>query len=98
MYFIFNEKFYKTNGTTAGTVLIRNNFYNAKYPFSYNGKVYLIGADNNNGTELWQSDGTAAGTIMLKNINIGSVNNPGSGFTLSFDPHFTLFNNIGIGV
>ena len=97
LYFIFSNKLYKTDGTNSGTTLIRNNFFNAKYPISYNGKVYLIGGDSSNGVELWQSDGTTSGTILLKNINNGSQfdasTGAGNGFNSNFDPHFTIFNN-----
>ena len=31
-----------------------------------------MASDGINGAELWRSDGTAAGTIMLKDINTGS--------------------------
>ena len=97
LYFIFSNKLYKTDGTNAGTTLIRSNFFNAKYPISFNGKVYLIGGDSSNGVELWQSDGTAAGTVLVKNINNGSQTDSstggGNGFNPTFDPHFTIFNN-----
>lgn len=97
LYFIFSNKLYKTDGTNAGTTLIRTNFFNAKYPISFNGKVYLIGGDSSNGVELWQSDGTAAGTVLVKNINNGSQTDSstgaGNGFNPTFDPHFTIFNN-----
>jgi ELWxxDGT repeat protein len=31
------------------------------------------------GRELWKTDGTAAGTVMVKDINVG-IGNSGSGF------------------
>src|SRR5262249_23258823 len=33
----------------------------------------LFTADDGNGSELWRSDGTAAGTVMVKDINPGSA-------------------------
>jgi ELWxxDGT repeat protein len=35
----------------------------------FNGALYFAADDGVNGYELWKSDGTAAGTVMVKNIN-----------------------------
>ena len=51
-----------------------------KFPTSYtpavkpvvmNNELYFNANDGNNGYELWKSDGTASGTVMVKDINIG---------------------------
>ncbi|MBJ64078.1 MAG: hypothetical protein CMB55_04705 [Euryarchaeota archaeon] len=34
--------------------------------------LYFRANDGNNGLELWKSDGTASGTVMVKDINSGS--------------------------
>jgi ELWxxDGT repeat protein len=47
----------------------------------FDGKVYFSADDGVNGSELWVSDGTASGTIMLKDINTGAGSSPG-GFTV----------------
>ncbi|WP_445175776.1 ELWxxDGT repeat protein, partial [Microcoleus sp.] len=54
--------------------------------FNFNNTLYFAAAgDATNGTELWKSDGTAAGTVLLKDINPG---------TNSSDPRkFINFNN-----
>ncbi len=41
-----------------------------------NGTLFFVADDGMNGTELWKSDGTPAGTTMVKDINPGS--NPSS--------------------
>ena len=41
-------------------------------PHIMNGVYYARFADGTNGDELWKSDGTAAGTVMVKDINSGS--------------------------
>ena len=35
------------------------------------GTLFFTANDGVNGTELWKSDGTAAGTVMVKDINAG---------------------------
>ena len=42
------------------------NHLNQKYMFK--GKIYFFGADATHGSELWVSDGTPAGTYMLKDF------------------------------
>jgi len=37
--------------------------------------------DGTNGNELWKSDGTLAGTVLLKDINAGSASSNPNGFT-----------------
>ena len=37
-----------------------------------NGLLYFTAVDNTNGYELWKSDGTKEGTVMVKDINAGS--------------------------
>ncbi len=36
--------------------------------------LFFRATDNTNGAELWKSNGTAAGTILVKDINPGSAN------------------------
>ena len=42
--------------------------------------VYFNATDGVNGSELWKTDGTEAGTVMVKDINVGA----GSGFPATF--------------
>ena len=43
------------------------------------GVAYFAATDTANGTELWKSDGTAAGTVLVANINPGNASsNPSS--------------------
>ena len=44
------------------------------YPYNFTevmGEMYFRASDGSSGTELWKSDGTAAGTVLVKDINPG---------------------------
>jgi ELWxxDGT repeat protein len=69
------QSIWKSDGTTAGTVLVKNqlsangnsgltNFTSVNNSVYF--KRYIDGAVDLSGTELWKSDGTAAGTVLLK--------------------------------
>lgn len=78
---------YKTDGTAAGTVLVKdiwpgdNNGLrpasNTKNFVKANGYVFFRASDGVNGFELWRTDGTEAGTQMVKDIVAG----PGDGLS-----------------
>ena len=38
---------------------------------SFNGILFFYANDGSNGSELWKSDGTNAGTTLFKDINVG---------------------------
>src|SRR4051812_22721585 len=46
-----------------------------------NGVIYYDCRDEAHGDELWRTDGTAAGTFMVKDINPGSGGSLAQGFT-----------------
>ena len=71
---------WKTNGTVAGTVMVKdiysgvmgyvlNNFVNL------NGTLVLTVYGGASGSELWKSDGTTAGTTLVKAMPGGNFNN-----------------------
>ena len=45
---------------------------NPQYLTNVGGTLFFTANDGINGTELWKSDGTAAGTVLVKDINPGS--------------------------
>ncbi|HEX5154402.1 MAG TPA: ELWxxDGT repeat protein [Parafilimonas sp.] len=94
-----------TNGTTAGTTLVKdiNPNTNSSVPLLANAiiignKFYFSATTNATGTELWGSNGTGGGTSLVKDINPNAANsNPliwlnflGGG--TSGGPHHSLFN------
>src|SRR5262249_25472623 len=44
-----------------------------------NGMLFFMAYDRPHGYELWKSDGTAAGTALVKDINTGTVNTGAAG-------------------
>jgi ELWxxDGT repeat protein len=75
---------WKSDGTTAGTSMVKDiypgYFGGSVYPNSsnprqltnVNGTLYFAANDGTHGTELWKSDGTAAGTTLVSDINPGN--------------------------
>jgi len=83
--FIANSQLWKTDGTTANTSMIANpNQYPYNGPYfsnitklKLNNNMIFVssgsdGSGNYVGTELWKTDGTTGGTILVADINIGS--------------------------
>jgi ELWxxDGT repeat protein len=70
---------YKTDGTDAGTVMVSSLSDHAVPPVNFIalGNLLLFQNYNNSGNEPWVSDGTDAGTKMLKDMRPGST---GAGF------------------
>src|SRR5262249_33897140 len=58
-----------------------------------NGALYFTANDGAHGTQLWKSDGSAAGTVMLTDLNEGGFN-PGS----LTDVNGTLFFTANDGI
>ena len=85
------QELYKTDGTTVS--LVKNIYPNSNkdsYPNNFatlNSVVYFSATNGTNGFELWKSDGTEAGTTMVKDINVGS------GSSFSTNTPITVFNN-----
>jgi ELWxxDGT repeat protein len=83
---------WRSDGTIAGTFQIQNlgknafdNVAHVPKMITYNSKVIFAGYGSNHGNEPWITDGTAAGTKMIKDIAAGS-----SG---SLPAQFTAYNN-----
>ncbi len=88
------RELWKSNGTAAGTVLVKDinpgagsGFMRVPNAFiNVNGTLYFAGNNGLNGHELWKSNGTAAGTVMVKDISLGL------GDGLFVLPDFTIVN------
>ncbi len=92
----FGYELWKSDGTNAGTVLVKGinpavGLFSDSYPshFRYiNGVTFFIASDGTHGNELWKTDGTAAGTVMVKDIKAGAATG-----VPSFRGNLVNFNN-----
>lgn len=94
VYFICNtpgegEELWRTDGTTAGTILVKDIKPAAlsSTPIilgTYQGKLIFSADDLMYGREPWLSDGTPAGTTMIRDISTGIMS--------SSADHFIEFN------
>jgi len=82
---VHGVELWKSDGTAGGTVMVKDiNPNSIPYKHSYpkwltnvNGTLYFTAYDGVHGVELWKSDGTEAGTVMVKEIFSGtSDSNP----------------------
>ncbi|MES2647553.1 MAG: hypothetical protein V4717_11795 [Bacteroidota bacterium] len=91
-----NSKLYVSNGTTAGTSLVRDDLTNAIFIVQYNNAAHFnSGAAGSR--ELWRSDGTTANTAQYADILAGvGESYPYGLFTLNNSLYF--FANNGSGV
>jgi ELWxxDGT repeat protein len=90
---------WKSNGTEAGTEMIKDinttttaaSNSNVANFTTFNNQVYFTASNGTtaNSTELWKTDGTSAGTTMVKDINATSVTS-----TSNSNPQlFTVINS-----
>ncbi len=106
LYFLTNlSRLWKTDGTLAGTSMIIDfrSTYNYQRDFlgeltNVNGTLFFTtGIDNYTGNELWKSDGTLAGTVVVKDINPGTGSSrPGNFTALNGKLYFSAFDGVGI--
>jgi ELWxxDGT repeat protein len=91
------RELWKSNGTAAGTVMVKDIRPGSGYGFSFtltdtlinvNGTLFFTANNGVNGVELWKSNGTAAGTVMVKDIRPGALT---SGPSLLTNVNGTLF-------
>jgi ELWxxDGT repeat protein len=75
-FYVSSSGLYKTNGTAGSQSLVKSFRYTPSQLASVNGTLYFVAEDGTYGEELWKSDGTPAGTVLVKDIN------PSQGFFL----------------
>lgn len=86
LYFYFtdlqNTRFlWSTNGTPGGTVQLFSDSIASNGFTTFGNKLYFNRSANNTGYELWSTDGSIAGTQMVKDINPGIYGSDPAAFT-----------------
>ncbi len=71
VFFLAEGGLWKSDGTADGTVALGGGYAPAR-PTGANGKLFFSSSDSTFGNEPWTSDGTVAGTTVLKDIFPGS--------------------------
>ncbi len=101
---VHGRELWVTDGTEAGTVMLKDinpgngHAFPATQPQTgiYNGRLYFGADDGSNGTELWVTDGTEAGTVLLKDIHTTGDGDPAY-FTVVNDKLFFMALSAGEG-
>jgi len=81
---ISGEELWRSDGTAVGTFLLSDinisspgsSSYPDQLTFAGPSLVFFVANDGTHGRELWRTDGTAAGTRRLTDINVGGDSNP----------------------
>lgn len=78
---VHGRELWRSNGTAAGTVLVKDinpgmngstqSIDPQQWFTNVNGTLFFAANDGVHGTELWKSNGTTAGTVMVKDIDRG---------------------------
>jgi ELWxxDGT repeat protein len=90
------EELWSTDGTAAGTSLVKdiNIGIGSSFPtnlYVFNNKLYFVASDGGTtfGRELYSTDGTSGGTSIVKDI----ISGPGNGFSFGTWTDLIIFNN-----
>ncbi|WP_221392879.1 ELWxxDGT repeat protein [Dyadobacter sp. NIV53] len=78
MYFPEEGSLYRTDGKTI--TIVKDGFYWLRGPFVVGQTIYFSANHEESGEELWKSDGTAEGTVLVKDIYQGTKDSDPTAF------------------
>lgn len=95
---VHGEELWRSDGTKAGTVLVKNirsgSYSSSVYGLTAVGDgVFFNARDGVHGRELWHSDGSKAGTVLVKDIQPGARSGSPSYFAPVGDEVFFAANS-----
>ncbi|WGV28052.1 ELWxxDGT repeat protein [Halotia branconii] len=103
-YFTDGDTLWKSDGTEGGTFIVKDiNPESSRTDYDYkindlvdvNGTLYFSAEDGIHGRELWKSDGTTEGTVLVKDLNLGATgSNPRNLTYLNDTLYFTADDGI----
>ncbi len=81
LYSDLDSSLWVTDGTLNGTIQLSTSIFYDDAAGVLNGKLVFSGHSAANGNEIFSTDGTAAGTVLVKDINTGTADSdPGYEF------------------
>jgi ELWxxDGT repeat protein len=96
---------WKSDGTTTARVKVINPSGDAFLanlgdgadgrPINFNGELFFAATDGVHGFQLWKSDGSPGGTVMVKQINLSGDADPGTFAIMNGRLYFTALDGSG---
>jgi ELWxxDGT repeat protein len=102
---VHGDELWKSDGTAEGTILVKDILPGPASPFTgdstelteVSGTLFFLANDGVHGRELWKSDGTEAGTVLVEDINPGSASSTPYGLTAVGDRLFFSAQTLATG-
>jgi ELWxxDGT repeat protein len=95
LYVMFDNEIWKSGGSMESTALVKRFDYQISELTSAGSYLYFTATDDEHGQELWRTDGTETGTVLVRDIFAGiSGSNPRFLRNMNGTLYFTASNGI----